>query len=337
MNHGECSSPAGIHPRKLLVVLPALNEEATIADVVSRIPREMSGIGSVQVVVVDDGSDDATARKALEEGAQVIRHATNCGVGAAIHTGLSFGIDHRADLIVTMDADGQFDPADIPELIGPVVEGDAAFSTASRFKDRTLTPEIPRVRLWGNRAMSWLISRLIGQRFYDVSCGMRCYSRAAALRLNLLGAFTYTQEVFLNLSFKKLRMVEVPIRVRGSRPVGKSRVAPNLVTYALRALFIIFRAYRDYHAMRMFGCLAAVLAAGSLVFGGFLLNHYVHTGTFSPHKWAGVAALFLLALGLLSIHVGIIGDMMNRHRIYLEEILLRQRSDPGGEAFAGRE
>src|SRR5690606_29841681 len=127
------------------------------------------------------------------------------GVGVAFHTALRYAINNGADFIATLDADGQFNPADIPKLVAPVFAGDADFSTASRFKDPALVPEgMTAIKLWGNRMMSRLISRLARQKFYDVSCGMRCYNRRAMLSLNLMGEFTYTQEVFLNLAFKRL-------------------------------------------------------------------------------------------------------------------------------------
>lgn len=111
----------------------------------------------------------------------------------SIPTPMLDGIDRGVDLIVTLDADGQFDPSGMPALIEPVVAGEADFSTASRFKDPSLQPDMPWVRLWGNRVMSRVISRLARQKFHDLSCGMRCYSRTAALHLDLLGHFTYTQ------------------------------------------------------------------------------------------------------------------------------------------------
>src|SRR5262249_1152829 len=163
------------------------------------------------------------------------------GVGGAFHSALSYGLDQGADLIVTVDADGQFDPADIPTLIAPVVAGQAEFATASRFKDPALTPPMPWSRLWGNRLMSRFISHLTRQKCHDVSCGMRCYQRRAALQLYLLAPFTYTQEVFLNLAFRGVRIVEVPIRVRGQREFGRSRVAGSLWRYAFRTLAIIIR------------------------------------------------------------------------------------------------
>jgi glycosyltransferase involved in cell wall biosynthesis len=313
----------------LLVSIPALDEEPTVAEVVRGVPREIPGVGSVEVVVVDDGSRDRTAERARAAGARVIRHERPLGVGAAFHSALAFGIDHGADLIVTLDGDGQFDPRDIPALVEPVLSGRAEFTTASRFLDPALAPQMPWIKRWGNRMMSRFISRLAGRTLHDVSCGMRCYSRRAAMHLHLLARFTYTQEVILNLAFKQLAIVEVPIRVRGEREHGRSRVAYSVVRYGARTLQIAFRCYRDYHPLRFFGgiALACLVPAGLL--GAFLLRHWLATGQLSPHKWAGFAAAALAALAAAALHLGVIGDMLNRHRVYLEEILFRQRSEAG--------
>ena len=313
----------------LLVTIPALNEEKTVGQVIRGVPRNIPGIGVVEVLVVDDGSEDRTAEEAERAGARVIRHATIRGVGGAFHSALNYGLEHGADLIVSLDADGQFNPADIPALIAPVVAGAAEFTTASRFKDPTLTPEMSWTRLWGNRMMSRIISYLTRQRFYDVSCGMRCYGRRAALQLYLLARFTYTQEVFLNLAFREVRIMEVPIRVRGVREFGQSRVAGSLLRYALRTATIIIRSYRDYWPLQFFGVIALALLAGATAFGGLFLANYVRTGQFRPHTWAGVTAGACIGLAALAIHIGLIGDMLNRHRIYLEELLYRQRG--GGQ------
>ena len=196
---------------------------------------------------------------------------------------------------------------------------------------------MPGIKIWGNRIIARLISSLAGQTFHDVSCGLRCYNRRALLQLHLLARFTYTQEVFLNLAFKSLRIVEVPIRVRGEREFGESRVAGSLWRYGLRTAQIIFRCYRDYHPLRFFGGAALLLVLVALGLGGFLLAHYLDSGAFTPHKWAGVAALGLLVLALLVLQVGVIGDMLNRHRVYLEEVLYRQRSGARGTGPSAEE
>lgn len=319
----------------LLVSLPALNEARTIGDVIRRIPAQIEGVGSISVLVVDDGSQDATAEEARLAGASVSDHARTRGVGAAFCTALRHAVESGADLLVTIDADGQFDPADIPALARPVIEGEADFTTASRFKDPALQPrDMTGVKRWGNRVIARIISSLAGQRIDDASCGMRCYGRRAMLELNPMASFTYTQEILLNLAFKHLRIVEVPIAVRGTRAHGQSRVAANVLAYGVRSLAIIVRCYRDYRPMALFGTAAAVLAAIGLALGAFLGVHWLMTGAFSPHKWAGFTGAALIAVALQLFFIGLVGDMLNRHRVYLEELLYESRTRQGEAASA---
>lgn len=317
---------------KLVVIMPALNEELTVGDTIRRVPGEIPGVREVQVLVVNDGSTDGTVAQAQSAGAEIVTHSQRRGVGAAFQTGLTRAMELGADVVASIDSDGQFDPATLPALLEPVVSGRADFATASRFADPTLEPEMPKIKRWGNRMMSRLISRLIGQEFHDVSCGMRCYNRRAAMSLNLLGAFTYTQEVFLNLGYKRLRMVEVPVRIRGVRKHGNSRVASNLWQYGFRTMSIIFRCYRDYKPMRFFGKLALAMIVPAVVLEIFLLIHWISTGfrTFTPHKWAGFTGAALMVVALLLLMMGVIGDMLNRHRVYLEEVLYHVRNSNHG-------
>ncbi len=327
MDHDNPPSPAAGKGLSLLVAMPALNEERTVGDIVRRVPLEIPGISSVEVIVIDDGSTDRTADKASGAGARVIRHGSRRGVGAAFHSTLAEALETRADILVTIDADGQFDPESIPQIVEPIVAGRADFVTASRFKDPALVPEMTAVKKWGNRAMSRLISRLAGRKFYDVSCGMRCYDREAIMRLTVLGKFTYTQEVLLDLSFKRLRIEEVPVRVRGVREFGRSRVAGDLWKYGARSLAIILRCYRDYKPMHFFGRLALACVAPALLLELFMFGYYFSNGSFSPHKWAGFSGAGLAVLGLLFLHMGLIGDMLDRHRVYLEEMIYTIRKN----------
>ena len=124
---------------KLLVTLPALNEEATIFDVIKRVPRRIEGVSEIRVLVIDDGSTDRTANRAESAGATVVKHWSNRGVGAAFQTGVQWAILNGIDIYCSIDSDGQFDPGDIPELVSPIVQGRADFSTASRFMKRELS------------------------------------------------------------------------------------------------------------------------------------------------------------------------------------------------------
>jgi glycosyltransferase involved in cell wall biosynthesis len=310
---------------KLVVQIPALNEEKTVSDVIRSIPREFAGVDEIQVVVVDDGSTDRTGELAAQAGAVVVRHEQRRGVGAAFRSGIERSQALGADIVVTIDADGQFNPQDISRVIEPILKNEADFVTASRFADPALIPEMSAVKKWGNDFMARWISALIGRRFHDVSCGFRAYSRNAYLRLILLGDFTYTHETFLSLAFSRVPIAEVPIRVRGTREHGTSRVASNLLNYGWRTATIILKTYRDYRPLRFFGSIAAVLFTLAICFFAFLLSVKLRTGMLTPHKWAGFVSAALAGSALLVYLIGLVAEMLDRMRVAQDEVLFRVR------------
>jgi glycosyltransferase involved in cell wall biosynthesis len=240
-------------------------------------------------------------------------------------TGFETAMKRGADIIVNIDGDGQFNPANIADLIKPVVEGRADFATCSRFAKKELVPVMPTIKRWGNGWMALIVSAVTGHRFYDVSCGFRAYRRETALRLNLFGAFTYTQETFLDLAFKGFRILEVPLRVRGEREFGQSRVASSVLRYAVNSARIIFRSYRDYRPLQVFGALSAWCLLAALVLLGIFGFHYVTTGRFSGQLWAGFTGGAFGFLGVVFMLVGIVADMLDRIRLHQERILYYQK------------
>ena len=274
----------GLH---MLVVIPCLDEAPTVGRVVAGVPRDIPGIERVDIVVLDDGSSDATGERAREAGAEVVRHHTTRGLGATFQEAVGIAIARNVDVLLHIDGDGQFDPGDIPLLVKPVVDHDAHMATASRFLDRDLVPTMPAVKRWGNRGVAGIVRLLTGRNFRDVSCGFRAFSREALLRMNLFGAFTYTQECFLDLIFKGLTIVEIPTKVRGVREFGASRVASSLSRYAFRSLQIMLRAFISYRPFSFFFTLGTLFLLIGLSFFYFLGLHWLSTGGFTPHIWAG--------------------------------------------------
>jgi glycosyltransferase involved in cell wall biosynthesis len=301
---------------KIAVVIPALNEEQNIAKVISAIPSFVD-----TVFVINDGSTDNTVAEAKKEGATVISHSKNKGVGAAFNTGVQTILQNPHDVMVNMDGDGQFNPLDIEKLIQPILDKQAQFVTASRFKDKAFYPDMPKMKFWGNKRMALLISRLTKQKFFDVSCGFRAYTYDTLLRLNLFGSFTYTQESFLDLAFKNVEMAEIPIKVRGVREHGKSRVASNLWKYAFNTSKIILRAFKDYKPLRLFGKLAILLFLIGLALAIFFFSNYFITGKFSPHLWAGFLSGFLFGMSFLVTILALISDILARMKRNQEQVL----------------
>lgn len=219
----------GLDLAAIVVVIPAYDEQDAIAEVVRGVPPRLFG-HAVDVLVVDDGSRDATARRAEAAGAVTCRAGVNRGQGAALRLGYRIARAGGARWLATIDADGQYDPADLERVLAPVVAGDADFVTGSRRLGREETTN--RYRRLGVRFFAWLASRLAGQRITDTSNGLR------AMRADLTGRLTLRQpqyqasELLMGALAVGARVVEVPTLMR-DRTAGASKKGNDLL-YGLR-------------------------------------------------------------------------------------------------------
>jgi glycosyltransferase involved in cell wall biosynthesis len=305
--------------KKLIIYMPALNEETDIQRVIAGLPGSMDGFATVQILVVDDGSIDQTAALAQASEAQVVSHGKNRGVGAAFRSAIQFALDNDADVLIGIDADGQFDPGEIPMLIQPIFENRADMVVGNRFTSGRPV-DMSRIKYWGNQRIARLISTITGQTFQDVSCGFRAYNREALLRLNIFGDFTYTHETILSLMYQGLKVVEHPIRVKYF-PDRKSRVAGSILHYAIQTSKIILRVLLDYRPIRVFGSFGSLCMVIGIGFELFLIGHYLFIGSFSPYKSAGFIGLGFIIFGLLVLIIALVADMLNRLRINQDKLL----------------
>jgi len=219
-----------------LVIIPAFNEEKTIASIIQKTKRHAD-----QIVVIDDHSSDDTGKIARTYGATVIRHSKNKGVGAAMKTGITYAKKLKPNIVITIDADGQHMPEDIPSLIGPIIEGRADFVLGSRFLAKEPTNMVLQKKI-GNKFLSLIVSLLAGVRLTDTQTGFRAFNKKALLSLNLVSDFTYTQEMILVLCHNGFRCVEVPVQIH-PRKHGESKVASRISSYAFKVLTSICSTY----------------------------------------------------------------------------------------------
>ena len=304
---------------KMLVAIPALNEDITIKQVISAIPDVINGT-CIEVLVVDDGSTDSTVSEARGAGAYVISHGRNMGLGTTFRTMLSYARENGFYFMATMDADGQFNPKDIEVLSAPVIKDETDFSTASRFMDRQLTPKMPALKKWGNARVAKLVSSLANTRIHDATCGFRVYGPKAIERLSCFSRFTYTQEVLIDLARKGLRIKEIPVEIRGEREHGKSRIASNLWRYAHLSIEAMYSVAHGHSPWRFYGTPAFSLIAVGILLDIFTLSWWFITGRISPFTAFGIGGLFLITFGILLVLFASIADISSANRKMLEEI-----------------
>ena len=191
------------------IVIPAYNESEVIADVI----REIQKTGDHQIIVVDDGSKDATFEKAAAyPGVIALRHRINRGKGAATKTGIVAANRLGADIVVTMDGDGQHDPIDIEVLTRPIIDGrcDVVLGTRPKVKG-----EMPIIKIIANKIGNLVTWLLYGLHVSDSQSGFRAYSRYAATIIDTKAdKYEYDSKVIREINNNRLRFAEVPIRVR---------------------------------------------------------------------------------------------------------------------------
>ena len=232
-------SSAARHEQKPCAVIPAYREQRMIRDVVQRVRKYVQ-----PVIVVDDGSPDRTAEEAADAGAVVIRHTANMGKGVALNTGFHYARQNQFDYLITLDADGQHDPADIPRFIEayertgiPVLIGNRMGALSN----------MPQVRKWTNRGMSWFLSRSMNQYVPDTQCGFRLYRCDVLPFIEAQSTrFAAESEILLHIASRGIRMDAVPIAVIYNEEISKI----NPIRDTFRFFLMLSRYYRNRNRSR---------------------------------------------------------------------------------------
>ena len=304
----------------LLVVIPCLNEQSTIAKLINSIPKSFQGVSNFEILVVDDGSTDKTKEFAISSGAKVISHRSNRGLGASFRTASEYALKSLFDLMVVIDGDLQFDPRQIADLIAPIIEKESDVTVGSRFSENSVVPHLSKLKKLGNSVVTLVINRLAHANYTDVSSGFRCYSREALLRINTNFEYNFSQEILLEIAYHKLHVSEIPVSVIYFKD-RESRVAPNLWKYGFRITKIIARTYRDQFPLRFFWFLALLNFLPAAVFGGLFLSHFLQTGQFTGFLFAGFLSAYFASISLALLLIGILADMLVRMRKISERAL----------------
>jgi glycosyltransferase involved in cell wall biosynthesis len=222
----------------VVVVIAAYDEEGGIARVLERIPPEACGL-RVHSLVIDDGSGDRTSEIALDHGAHVGRLEHNCGHGVALRLGYQLAREHGARYIVTLDGDGQWDPAYVPLVLEPLVNDEADFVLGSRVLGRTEDDD--RFRHLGVRFFAWLVRLLTGTHVTDTSTGLRAMRAEVTVTVRQDQVQYQTSELLIGAICQGYRLAERPI-VHRKRIAGESKKGGNLL-YGARYARVVLRTW----------------------------------------------------------------------------------------------
>lgn len=310
---------------RLIINLPAFNEEEKIGETIKKIPRQINGFDEVLVQIIDDGSKDKTAEMSKEAGADLVySHPINRGIGVTFKTAVLKSLENQADIMVNMDADGQFDPKDIQKLVNPILSGESDMTSADRFGDHK-AKDIPLIKSFLNQFAAKIIGKFLNYKINDLTCGFRAYSRETMLRLNLPGNFTYTQETIIDAIGKNLKVKWIPVKVTYFKE-RKSRVVRSIYSYINNSFRIIIRAIRDVRPMKFFGIPGFILLLISVASLLVFLFLYLQDFKITPYRNYLLLSVTFLLVGFQFLVFALIADMIKANRKMIEDITYTERS-----------
>jgi glycosyltransferase involved in cell wall biosynthesis len=313
---------------KLIIQIPAWNEEASLPDTLAAVPRSLPGFSEVAILVIDDGSTDGTAEAARAGFAdRVVSFTKHRGLAAAFSAGLDESLAMGADVLVNFDADLQYDPADIPALVAPILAGRADLVVGDRGPGK-LAHFSPVKRLL-QRLGSWMVRQASGLEVQDATSGLRAFTREAARRMNVFSKMTYTLETLIQAGFKDLRVASVPVR---ARPVHRtSRLLASPTKYVLIQGANILRITALYKPLKIFSGVAALFLLAGTAFGLRVLFAHL-SGDTQNHALALTLSAMLTTLAVLTLLIAVLADIVAINRELLEGLKLRESRNRAAEA-----
>jgi glycosyltransferase involved in cell wall biosynthesis len=306
---------------KLIIQIPAFNEEKSIQQTLRDLPRTIDGVTTIETLLIDDGSSDRTVELAREAGVDhVVRLISNRGLAAAFTAGIDACLRLGADLIVNTDGDNQYRGSDIPRLVAPIIEGKAEVVIGDR--QVATSPHMGFLKRLLQRLGSWTVGLAAGIDVSDATSGLRAFSREAAFQINVFNPFTYTLETIIQAGNRNLNVASVAIETNA--PTRKSRLYRGIHNYIRKSIVTIFRVYTLYKPLKTFFAIGAILFAGGFALGLRFLYFYLTEGT-AGHIQSLILAAVLLIAGFQTILIGLVADLISVNRRLSEEVLIRLR------------
>jgi len=306
---------------KLIIQIPAYNEAQYLPAALRALPRRLRGVSEIEVLVVDDGSTDGTAKVAGKSGADhVLSLPAHRGLAAAFAAGLEESLARGADLIVNTDADNQYSAEDIPALIEPILAGRAELSVGDRnvASIKWFSPGKRLLQRFGSALIGWVS----GLRTPDAASGFRAFSREAALRTLVMSGYSYTLETLIQAGARGEAVAFVPVRT--NPPARPSRLAAGTLHYLVFSGATLLRSFVMYRPLRVFSILGSLFFLAGLALSARYL-YFAAAGFGAGHVQSVILAAVLLIFGMMVFCFGLVADLIGFNRRILEENLFRTR------------
>jgi glycosyltransferase involved in cell wall biosynthesis len=308
---------------KLIIQIPCFNEQDQLPVTLGHLPRAIDGFDSVEWLIIDDGSSDATIETARAHGVDhIVRLTNHKGLATAFQAGLDAGLKLGADVIVNTDADNQYEGADIPKLVEPILRGEADMVVGDRQVDINEHFSLPKRQL--QRAGSWVVRQASSTEIPDTTSGFRAYNREAALQMQAVSKFTYTLETIIQAGKLLVALDHVPIRTNAK--TRESRLFPSMSAYVRRNALSIFRIYSQYEPLKVFWGGAVLMGVPALaIFIRFLILFIQHPHSARGHVQSLIAGAVLFIAAMLLASLGVIGDLLDAQRTLSQRTFERVR------------
>ena len=307
---------------KLIIQIPCYNEAETLQIALDHLPRHIEGINQIEVLIINDGSTDATVQVAREWGVNhIVSFKQNRGLARGFMAGVDACLHLGADIIVNTDADDQYCGEDIEKLVRPILDEKADIVIGTRPIDET--EHFSRRKKVFQHLGSWVVRVASNTDVPDAPSGFRAYSREAAMRLNVVNEYTYTLETIIQAGWNRTAMVSVPVRTNPElRP---SRLFSSMWRYMKRSAAVIMRTFAMYKPMRFFGIIGSIFFGMGVVLGIRFLVISLVTGSASGHIQSLILCAALLMIGVQIIITGVQADLISDNRKLLEAVQYRVR------------
>jgi glycosyltransferase involved in cell wall biosynthesis len=304
---------------KLIVQIPAFNEEATLAQALRDIPKKIDGFASIETLVIDDGSTDNTVEVARKAGAShILQLKSHRGLASAFVAGIDAALRLGADVIVNTDADNQYNAADIAKLVDPIVKGTAEVVIGDR--EVASSPHMSPLKRTLQRIGSWTVGLASGLDVSDVTSGFRAFSRDAAMQINVFNPFTYTLETVIQAGNRNLGVQSVAVRTNA--PTRPSRLYRGIGTYVRKSMATIFRVYALYRPLKTFFAIGSLL----MLLGGLLGVRFLWfflQGDRGGHVQSLILCAVFLISGFQTWLIALLADLIAVNRRLSEDMLIR--------------